>query len=505
MADEGSSASQSILKGSGIIFAGLVLELGIGFVAQIIIARTLGRMRFGEVSIGVTVLTIGSTLALIGTHTGLGRFLPRYDDLADRRGVLLTALWTGMGLSILVAMSVLLFAEPIATIVFDAPEMAPVLRVFGLAIPFLSLIKLASGGMQGVKLASPRVLIRNVTLPVTRFGLIIVVVALGLGEVGIAGAYLFAHVAGGLLGIYYLWKHTSLFASIKPAYKHRELIAFSGPLVVSSAMGIVFSDLDTLLLGYFVSNGEVGIYRVVYPLAELLLVFLNSISFMFLPVLSELHAEGNIERMNRIYQVITKWLLVLTFPILITWVLFPRIVIRTFFGSEYVTGGQALAVLAIGFFIHAVTGLNSNTITSIGETKFIPMTNLIAAVTNFGLNMVLIPRYSFLGAAVATTVSYTVLNLLFSGLLYRMTGITPIGRPVVRIGVAVSLMTAVLYIPLQILLKPTIESVVIAGFVFVPIYVATVFVAGGLGEEEKRLINEVEDQLGINFGRLRNR
>jgi O-antigen/teichoic acid export membrane protein len=231
MADEKASHSRSILKGSGIIFAGVVLELGIGFVAQIVIARTLGRSGFGEVSIGVTIFTIGSTLALLGTHTSVGRYLPRYESPADRRGILLTAMQIGMGFSILATVGLVVFAESIATQVFDSPGMAPVLRIFALAIPFLSLVKLSGAGMQGIKKALPRVYIRNVTLPITRFGLVIVAVAVGLGSVGIAGAYLFAHVGAGLLGLYYLWKHTPLLTDVEPNYKHRELAAFSGPLV----------------------------------------------------------------------------------------------------------------------------------------------------------------------------------------------------------------------------------------------------------------------------------
>jgi O-antigen/teichoic acid export membrane protein len=351
--------------------------------------------------------------------------------------------------------------------------------------------------MRGNKNALPRVLIRNITLPVIRFGLIIGVVAVGLREVGIAGAYLFAHIGAALLGLYYLSKYTSLLDAVKPKYKHRRLVVFSGPLVISAAMGFILQDIDTLLLGYFVSSADVGIYRVVYPLGELMLIFLNSISFIFLPMLSELHADGELEEMKQLYQLITKWLFILSFPILLVWIMFPSIFIRVIFGGEYSSGGSALAVLAVGFFIHATVGLNSNTITSIGETKLIPIVNLIAAVTNLGLNLVLIPRYSFFGAAVATTISYLVLNGLFSILLYRMTGIHPFGRSVLRIGGAVGIITIGLYLPLHRLLEPTVESIVIAGLVFLPIYVSTIFFTGGVSESEKEVVVTLQSRLGV--------
>jgi O-antigen/teichoic acid export membrane protein len=270
-------------------------------------------------------------------------------------------------------------------------------------------------------------------------------------------------------------------------------------------MGLVFSDIDTLLLGYFVSTGEVGVYRVVYPLGELMLVFLNSFSFMFLPFLSGLHADGDFGEMKRIYQAVTKWLFVLTFPVFLAWTLFPGVVIKTFFGSEYVGGSPALAVLGAGFFVHASIGLNSNTITSIGETKLIPIVNLIAAVINVGLNLVLIPRYSVFGAAVATAVSYFVLNVLFSVLLYRMTGIHPFGRPVVRVAVSVTVVSVAFYLPLQLFLESTARSVVIAGVLFLPIYAATVLFAGGVTEAEKELIGQIENRLGIDSSEIRER
>jgi Na+-driven multidrug efflux pump len=82
--------------------------------------------------------------------------------------------------------------------------------------------------------------------------------------------------------------------------------------------------------------------------------------------------------------------------------------------------------IAIGFFTHAVPGPNVNALTATGKTRLIMWDNLAAGDTNIVLNVLLIPQYGLLGAAIATAVAYGGLNLLYSVQLYRLTGIHPV-------------------------------------------------------------------------------
>lgn len=510
MADEGDdedgdgfAAVRTLFKGGGAVLAGLVLELGISFVGKLLIARELGRVNYGAVSIGIITAAIASTLVLLGLNKGIGRYLPRDEDPSERRSVLVSAFRLAVPLSVLAGAGVFAAAPVLSTRVFDDPSMTPVLRVFAVAIPFGAVMKLALGSVQGMQDSLPKVAIQNVTFPVTRFLGIVVALLLGAGAVGVSYAYLASYVAAALGGVYYLHARTSLFEFDVPYEgRERELLSFSLPLVVTSAMTIVLSDIDMYMLGAFRGTGPVGVYNVVYPLAKLLTVAIGSFGFLFMPVVSELDASGDHDRMKRLYQVVTKWVVMATLPLFLVLVAFPRWAILYTFGAEYVRGAAALSVLSVGFFLHTAFGLNKGALTSLGHTRLLMVDDVAAAAFNVVLNLALIPRFGLLGAAYATTAAYALLNLLYSYQLYERTDIHPFTRALVLppvIGGA-TMWAVYAFARAYVVVSPWSLSALFA--VFLAIYGVAVL-RFGVEPEEVRLVLSFEERFGVDLGPLK--
>lgn len=83
---DASASIRGLAKGGSVLFAGIVIELGISFLATLIIARVLGRVGFGAVSLGRTTMTLVSTVLLLGLDTGIGRYPPRRRSFPSWRG-----------------------------------------------------------------------------------------------------------------------------------------------------------------------------------------------------------------------------------------------------------------------------------------------------------------------------------------------------------------------------------------------------------------------------------
>lgn len=496
-------AFEKLFAGGGLLFFGLVVELGVSFLAKAVIARVLGPVDYGAVSLGVTTLGFLSTLALLGLHSGIGRYLPRFDDERDRRGVLVSGFQIALPVATATGLLVAGLAGPIATQLFHDPAVAAYIRVFGLAIPFAALTKLSVGTIQGIQQATPRVIVQNVTPPVTRFAAVAIAVLIGAGSLGIASAYALAWVAAGLVGLYFVVTRTPLLSDARPTRMHRELLTFSAPLVVSAVMGFILTDLDTFMLGYFDQTGAVGVYNVVYPIAQLLTMALSSFAFLFMPIISELHAEGSTDEMHRIYQVVTKWIFMVTLPIFLVVALFPDMTITVTFGSEYMEGGTALTLLAVAYFSHAIAGPNANTLTSIGRTRIIMWDNVGVAVLNFVLNLLLIPPYGYLGAGAATAISYVLLNLLYSTQLYRETGIHPFSAGLVRPGIVAAILVAVVHWVTRTFFLITVPVLVVMFAVFMVLYGVVILRFGGVEEEEVTLVLSFEDRFDVDLGPLK--
>lgn len=503
MAGSLDGAFRKLFKGGGFLFAGLMIELGVSFLAKIVIARVLGPVNYGAVSLGVTTLTLLSTLSILGLHSGIGRYLPRFENEADRKGVIVSGFQMGLPIAIFTGLLVAALSGPLATYAFTDPSVAPFLRVFGLAIPFAALMKLSMGAVRGMQQAAPKVVIQNITPPVTRFTAVAVAVLLGAGALGIATAYAIAYVAAAIVGLYYVISRTPALSKTKSARMHGELLSFSAPLIVSAAMSFVLSDLDTFMLGYFASTGDVGVYNVVYPIAQLMTVGLASFGFLFMPIVSELDSEGATEEMHRIYQVVTKWIFLATLPVFLVVALFPEVTIALTFGREYMEGGLALSLLAMAYFTHAIAGPNANTLTSMGRTRLIMWNNVAIGVLNAILNLLLIPSYGYLGAGVATAISYVMLNVLYSTQLYRETGIHPFSSSLIRPGIIASILVAVVYWVTRSFFLITGPVLFVMFAVFLSLYAVVIVRFGGIEEEEVMLVLSLEERLGVDLGPLK--
>lgn len=491
---------RSLFKGGGIVLVGLVLELGISFVGKVVIARVLGSVNYGAVSLGITTAAITSTLVLLGLGNGIGRYLPRYEDPSEQRSILVSAFRVVIPLSLLLGAVVVLLAPLLATGVFDDSSLISILRIFAVAIPLGALMKLSLGAVQGMQDSLPKVAIQNVSFPVVRFLGIVIALLWGLGAVGVAYAYLASYAAAASVGLVYLYRRTPLFdRTIPTTNRERELLSFSLPLVASGAMTIIISDIDLYMLGALRGTETVGVYNVAYPLAQLLTTAMMAFGFIFMPIISELDARDEPSQMKQLYQLATRWVVLVTLPVFLVLFLFPQQAIRYTFGVEYLPGAAALSVLAAAFFVHTAFGLNKNTLTSLGHTRLIMMDDVSAAVINILLNIALIPQYGLIGAAYATAASYLLMNLLYAIQLRRITGIQPFTRsmtvaPIIGAGVLYGL-----YRMLQLYGRVTGSSIIGIFVVFLLAY-GTSVIRYGIEPEDIRLLLSFEERFDVDLG-----
>jgi len=278
----------------------------------------------------------------------------------------------------------------------------------------------------------------------------------------------------------------------------KELIAFSIPLLFTGILGFVMTWADTLMLGYYKGSEAVGLYNSASPIAKLLPIFLSSASFLYVPLASGFYARRKLGEMGRVYQILTKWVFLLTLPLFALMFLFPEAVIVFFFGKKYVPAAPSLQILAIGFMFHTLLGLNGWSLIIAGESRFISLSTFIASVLNVILNALLIPGYGMVGAATATSVSYLVSNLLNSIRLYQKTKIHPFSQNYVKpliISFILLVMIKVLHLNV-----PNIWYAVPVLVAFLAVYSLLVLLSRSVDREDIDLLLAIERKMGIDLG-----
>lgn len=433
-ADSSSAPAASIrilFKSGAIVLFATYFDYAVSFIGKILIADYLGKVDYGFVSVGIVLVSTVNTIALLGLSNGISRYLPRYEEKEIHERLISSGFFLIISSSVVLSTLLFVFAEYIALNIIHDEGSTLVIRVFSFVAPFAVIRSYFYGTVQGLERTVPKVVVENLLDPLLRIALIGGVVAFSLERIGGIAAYSIPYVITGLIGLWYLIRRTSL--SLTPpgtAVSNRsgmygELLAFSVPLAVSGAMTMVLSDIDTYFLTYYSNVGQVGVYHVIYPIATMLTTFLESFSFLAIPLVSRFHSNNDLQGMRHIYKTVVKWTVALSLPAFVTFILEPSTVISATFGAEYSEGGTALAVLSIGFFIHGFAGPSLAALTSMGYNRLVMYDTITIGLLNVILNFILVPEFGLVGAAIATTMSYLMSNILGVVQLYKIADIQP--------------------------------------------------------------------------------
>ncbi|HSU17099.1 flippase [Longimicrobium sp.] len=194
-------------------------------------------------------------------------------------------------------------------------------------------------------------------------------------------------------------------------HRARALVGQSWPLILSSAGSLIYLKIDQVMLGEMVGAREVGTYAVAARLSELWYFIPTTIGTSLLPMMVESKRMGEEAYQRRLQQmyVVMAWAgIVLAAGVSLT----AGPMMDLMYGPQYHGAGRILQIhiwTCPGIFMGAIL---SRWLVVEDLLTFSLTRNLVGAVVNVALNLVLIPRYGAAGAAVATLASYTAATYL---------------------------------------------------------------------------------------------
>lgn len=297
--------------------------------------------------------------------------------------------------------------------------------------------------------------------------LIIGALVAGLGVVGVAAGFLAGALAGWLLHVRAL---RALDVRVRPGLVSRagmrEMLAGTGSLGLSALVLIVLFRADTVLLGLLRDDAAVAVYAVAYRLLETVLFVAYAVKQAVLPVMSA--AAGRVRRGVE-QGLAVAGLLYLPFAAVV--LVEAERVLGLLFGDPY--GQQAADVLrwlAPVPVLFAAAYLGQAALVARGRQRTMLIAALWATASNLSVNLVLIPRYAGVGAAIATTLSYVVQVGIVHRDLRRGEGRLRLLRPLAETSVAALVLAAVLLL----LDLPLLVELGLGGVVYLAVWWALV-------------------------------
>ncbi|RLM71605.1 flippase [Halorubrum sp. Atlit-8R] len=498
-------ALSSLAKSAAIVFVGSVVGKVLSLIGQVLIVRSLTPASFGHVALAYTVVSTAAGLALLGSDKGVARLMSAKQAVNSRRHVLRAGYTFALIASFGVAITIFIIRFRLATY-FNDDHLPTLLVAF---LPFFiasNISRVSFSALRAYKRSLEATVARDLGPRIGALLLFGLFVLSGEAFLGAVAYWVTMPIIMVLLTGYYLHRMISLRQVINHLPDQKtisELWSFSWPLAVGSSFLILLSNVDILMIGYFMQPQSVGLYRAIQPLRQITTFVVLGFAFLFLPIATEYYEDNNLDALDRIYTVSTKWIVTATFPPVLLFTLFASDVVRTFFGGEYVPAAPALAVLTAGLFLRAIVGLNGDMTKAINRTRIELYSVVPAVLINIGLNYVLIPKYGIIGAAIGTVVGYGVYNLLELTAIYWAVKIHPFSINNVKPLVPTLLFT----LCLRRLIGDNDLSLlllIMSGTLISVAHLFSVFLTRSLGRADILLLERFEERTGLELKYVKN-
>ncbi len=215
---------------------------------------------------------------------------------------------------------------------------------------------------------------------------------------------IFAVSASNLLNFINIHKYID-FKSLRPYNLRRHI----KPILVFFSMACattIYTNLDTVMLGFMTTNTDVGYYNAAVKIKHVLVGLVTSLGAVLLPRVSYYIEHGEIEEFKRISRKALQFVLFVSIPITVYFMIFAR-------NGVFFLSGDAFAgaVLPMQIIMPTVILIGITNITGIqilvpqGKERYVLYSEIVGAFADLILNWILIPKYKAAGAATGTLVA----------------------------------------------------------------------------------------------------
>jgi O-antigen/teichoic acid export membrane protein len=421
------NAAAEHIRGSSLLLVGRFIAYGLEFAAQVLLVRYLSKSDFGALSYALSIIILLEGIVVLELPNTLARFIPLYRErkaYSMLMGSIALGLATVAGLGALLAAGLYAAVGPLELQLTGDPRALTLLIALALLIPLEGLATLLTALFATLSRAT-EIAFRQVLTPALKLGVVLALMLLQADVAFVATGYV---VAAAVTLLAYAWMLLRSFgkqpwlAEWRPrrlVFPAREVFGFALPLLASTLVWMLMESSDALLLGYFRNVDAVASFRAVLPIPRVLSTLTLTFAVLYTPLAARLYARGEHGELAELYRRVALWMTVLAFPVFAMAFSFARATTTGIYGERYADSAPIMALLSVGYYFFAVTGFNGLTLKIYKQLRYSVSVDIAAAILNVAVNLVLIPRYGTLGAAIGTSGTLLVHNALKQYGLWR--------------------------------------------------------------------------------------
>ncbi|MCD6093155.1 MAG: flippase [Candidatus Aenigmarchaeota archaeon] len=492
-----------IAKGTVIVFAMLILSGFVGYLLRMFLARNLSVAEYGLFYAVFMFISLFGLFRDIGLNQAIVKFIPEFlvkKEFSRIKSSIVISVLIQSSLSLVIISVLLYFSNALALSFFKNPAATGIvatLLIFFLVQLFFQLFKFTFQGFQSMKLFafSEFLYILFVFLSV-----IILFALFGPSPINVAYGYLIGTSIVSAICFLSLVKIFPRFFGEKIQIDKnltKKLFFFALPVLIAGIANLIIGYTDTICLTFFRSLEEVGLYQVAMPTAQVMMYFASALISVLFPVISELWTMKNYSFISEGLSLLLKFSFILILPAGLIFFSFPEIVINLLFGSSYLGAVHPLQILSVGFLFFTLGVILTTTLNGIGKPVINTKIVFFAAIFNLIANIILVPIYGTVGAAMTTLVSYLIYLLLSDYFLNKEFGRIGIKfkipyLPLMRTFLGGLITLAIIFVLKNILIiaNPWLEMTVVLIFSF-SFYLLWIFYAKCLTIDDLKILGKI--------------
>ena len=466
---------QRIAKNTAALFAAQFVVSILGLVLSIFIARNLGDVIFGKYSFALAFVAIFAVFSDLGYNTLLIREVARDKSQASKylNNVISMRALLSLVLFALIAVTINLMGYPA-----DTKNVVYLFGIYTLLVSFSAVFKVTFRAFERMEYEAGITIFANII----RVSLGLLVLFLGYGLIELALVFLFSGVLDLLFGFLVC---ESRF--VKPKIEldfdfWKSTIKIALPMGMLSLFALIYIRIDTIMLSMMKGDAVVGWYNAAYnlvlaftPIPQL---FMNAL----FPLMSSYFVSSK-DSLKIAYEKSFKYLFILGLPLAVGITLLAERFILLFYGEQFYPSIIALQILAWDILLIFSYMCFAFILASIDKQNQMAVIAGCAALINVILNLFLIPSFSYVGAAIATIVTETILITLYFMLISRSFYKLPISKILIRPLIACLIMGLFIYYFINI-------NLILLILLAVLVYFISLYFVKGFSKEDLDLLRQ---------------
>ncbi len=418
----------TIARGAAAALAIQILNIGINYTVNVLLARWIGVSDYGVLQYAYTICFVLAFLAGFGVSGAVLRFIPEYmvkQDWQHLRGILQSSWIQTLVVSVIISGCSTMWLLWQNTL-FEVKNITSLLLgVWG--VPLLALLRLQQDTARAL---------RQIILAFAPFQLVYPILLISISFFwkkvyqSLNSVLVLTFCLGILLiilAIQFLCLSRFFPREIKhvsSAIKLRHWLAASLPLLFLDGSFMILNQTDTLLIGSILGTKFVGIYNAASQTASGVSIVLVAVNSIAAPEFAALYAQGDISGLQRLTSTIAKWMFLPTLVVASGLILFADPLLNLF-GLEFVAGKWAMSALVLGQLVNVGAGSVGYLLIMTGHQNQCAKVIGICALINIVLNFIAVPTLGILGAGLATGLSMAVWNIWLNTLVVKYLDVNP--------------------------------------------------------------------------------